>query len=540
MTIRKEIMTLLLLVVLSFRSTDAAPPQKGPAYYTDVHGAGALVQAMHAIARFDPAYKSHRDAGVNWMLRQVREFPNEGRTWLQNPSARNGTPKYNLAITVTANYSAKALMEVYEETKDPRLLAVIDDHMAWLKQTAHQKGAKRGIDALFWTSRHEIEPTRRAAKPRPLLSGNSWGFGNVLDAFGEYYRLTKDESVLPYLEKGTRFGYLASVKTRGTSATADFRRRRGLPPQEAGGSADHFQRIHWMRGDGSVVMGFCRGCSGNVYALQTAQKLIPGATITEDHSIEDVINSGLRFLIDEAEKQNETAIWYNMNGRPGERNLGIGRGVSGIATTLWRGYEMNRELGNQEMARRCRETAEGTIRLILDEVESLDPTEPLSEYVAAQDESAGKKKVEDRSGRLVETIGICSGISGTYRWLFEYADAVRTEDPKLAKRCEEATRIVARRLVNTAFVVDGTYAWKNHNPKFGGKKVVNMAIDHGQTGVVTALAEIGWRLKDEDIMNAARKGADYVAMNLVTDGDGVKMPMLVKIDPNAKPLVARD
>ena len=89
-------------------------------------------------------------------------------------------------------------------------------------------------------------------------------------------------------------------------------------------------------------------------------------------------------------------------------------------------------------------------------------------------------------------------------------------------------------------MVNDAYAWKNHNPKFGGDKVVNMAIDHGQTGVVTALAEIGWRLKDEDIMNAARKGADYVAMNLVTDGDGVKMPMLVEIDPKAGPLVARD
>ncbi|MEO1970655.1 MAG: hypothetical protein ABGX07_03830 [Pirellulaceae bacterium] len=67
-----------------------------------------------------------------------------------------------------------------------------------------------------------------------------------------------------------------------------------------------------------------------------------------------------------------------------------------------------------------------------------------------------------------------------------------------------------------------------------------MAIDHGQTGVVTALAEIGWRLKDEEIMNATRKGADFVVRHLVKDGDGVKMPMLVTIDPNAKPLVARD
>ena len=35
------------------------------------------------------------------------------------------------------------------------------------------------------------------------------------------------------------------------------------------------------------------------------------------------------------------------------------------------------------------------------------------------------------------------------------------------------------RLINAAFVVDGTYAWKNHDPKFGGEKVANMAIDHG-------------------------------------------------------------
>jgi hypothetical protein len=535
-----SISTIIALTVVSLSSAGAADPQKGPAFYTDVHGAGALIQSMHAVGEFDNSYLSYRDSGVNWLLRQVREFPGEGRTWLQNPSAPKRLPIYRQTITVSTNYTATVLMRVYEQTGDPRLMKAIDDHMAWLKNTAHEKGAKQGVEALFWTSRHSLDPGKLAAKPRPLMSGNSWGFGNVLDAFGEYYRVTQDESVLPYLERGARFGYLASIKTQGTSATADFRRRRGLPPLDSGDSTEHLERIHWKRGDGNVVMGFCRGCSGNVYALQTAQQLIPGKQITEDHSIEDIINSGLRFLIDEAEKQNRQAIWYNMNGRPGERNLGIGRGVSGIATTLWRGYEMNRELGNQEMARRCRETAEGTIRLILDEVESLDPTEPLSEYVAAQDESAGKTKAVDRSGRVVETIGICSGISGTYRWLFEYADAVRDEDPELAKRCEQATRIVAHRLINTAFVVNDAYAWKNHNPKFGGDKVVNMAIDHGQTGVVTALAEIGWRLKDEDIMNAARKGADYVAMNLVTDGDGVKMPMLVEIDPKAGPLVARD
>ena len=536
---RNSAATLLAVCVLSLSTASAAPPQKTPAYYTDVHGAGALIQSMHAVGRFDASYLSYRDSGVNWMLRQVREFPGEGRTWLQNPSAAKGVPNYQTTITVTANYSATVLMEVYEQTHDPRLLKAIEDHIAWLKKTAHKRGSKQGVDALFWTSRHQLDAGKRAANPRPLMSGNSWGFGNVLDAFGAYYRLTGDEDSLAYLERATRFAYLASIKSQGPSAAADARLRRGKPPVEAGDSTDHLERIHWKRYDGSVVTGFCRGCSGNVYALQTAQQLIPGKQMTDDHSMEDIINSGLRFLIDDADKQNATAIWHNMNGRPGERNLGIGRGVSGIATTLWRGYEMNHKLGNQAMARQCRETAEGTIRLILEAVEALEPTEPLSEYVAAQDEQAGKKKAVDRSGLVVETIGICSGISGTYRWLFEYADAVRAEDPQLAQRCEDATRIIAHRLINTAFVVDGTYAWKNHNPKFGGEKVVNLAIDHGQTGVVTALAEIGLRLKDEQIMNASRRAADFVVMHLVQEGDGVKMPMLVKIDPKAKPLVAR-
>jgi hypothetical protein len=47
------------------------------------------------------------------------------------------------------------------------------------------------------------------------------------------------------------------------------------------------------------------------------------------------------------------------------------------------------------------------------------------------------------------------------------------------------------------------------------------------------------RLKDEQIMNASRRAADFVVMHLVEEGDGVKMPMLVKIDPKVKPLVAR-
>ena len=77
-----SISTVIALTVVSRSSADAAEPQKGPAFYTDVHGAGALFQSMHAVVEFDNSLLSYRDSGVNWLLRRVRESPGEGRTWL--------------------------------------------------------------------------------------------------------------------------------------------------------------------------------------------------------------------------------------------------------------------------------------------------------------------------------------------------------------------------------------------------------------------------------------------------------------------------
>jgi len=45
--------TLIAVCVLSLSTARVAPPQKTSAYYTDVHGAGALIQLIHAVGRFD-------------------------------------------------------------------------------------------------------------------------------------------------------------------------------------------------------------------------------------------------------------------------------------------------------------------------------------------------------------------------------------------------------------------------------------------------------------------------------------------------------
>jgi len=519
------------LVVLAVQLR-AAEAQKGAAFYTDVHGAAALVRFLHAMSELDPKYRKPRDAAMNWMLRQMRDFRGAGRTWLQNPSAPKGHKSFHTTVTSSANFNARTLLEIYRETKDPRLIAAVKEHINWLKATAVMRQKDEG-PAYAWSGRQSMDRKPNFKNRKFLLvSGNSRGFGNILDTLGDYHRTTGDKSVLPFLEGGARFGYLISKKSDGRNALNSREKRRGIEPAGGGKLTPANEHIYWVRADNSAVVGFCRGSTGNVYALQTAQQNLPGAKLSKDRTIEDVINAGLRQIIAEARGWNQGFTWENMNGQPGARNIGIGRGVSGIAMTLWRGYEMNRKIGNAKMAKQCRETAEGIVRGMLHSVEPLNPAQPLTEHVMM-----GAKA--DRSGKLNETIGYCSGIAGIHYWLFEYADAVRVENPKLARRCEEATRIVARRLINTAFVVNGNYAWKNHNPKFGGEKVVNMAFDHGQTGVAIALAEIAVRLKDPVIIAAAHKAAGFVLAQTVKDGDGIKMPFLVKISPAVKPLVPR-
>ena len=211
-----------------------------------------------------------------------------------------------------------------------------------------------------------------------------------------------------------------------------------------------------------------------------------------------------------------------MNGRVGEINLGYGRGISGIGYVMWLGYQMNQRAGNDKMAEACRKAARATVDAFLATIDDLSTDEAMTEFVGTT--------------ALVETIGACSGITGSFIWLGAFADSVRDEDPALAARCDEAIRKVAYRLINTAYVVDGTYAWKNHNEKFG-LNTVNMAIDHGQTGAVYALAKIGVRLEDEKILDAARKAADFVVSRTVVDGNGVKMPHIVPLDPNARRVV---
>jgi len=88
-------------------------------------------------------------------------------------------------------------------------------------------------------------------------------------------------------------------------------------------------------------------------------------------------------------------------------------------------------------------------------------------------------------------------------------------------------------VIASATEIDGTLAWIV-SP--GGRvslgfspdvEIVNMATDYGQTGIVLGLAETAKFLNDDEILDAAKRAADFVVENLVKDDNGFKIPRIV-------------
>jgi hypothetical protein len=455
---------------------------------------------MNAMGRIDPKYYQVRDKAIDWSLRQIYPFPAGGKTWIRNPSAPKGNSSYRSAITTVSAYNCQVLMDIYRETGNTEYFEVIKDNIVWLTSSAVKRSKPKYGDVYVWRSRHSLDSRDTNVQFRPLQSGHSWGIGSTFDLLATYYAETGDKSVVPYMIGGARFMYLTSEKE-------------GLSDDE---------QCHWLRGDGSVVMGYCRGNAGTAYGLLKIAEALPNAEIVEGCTIEGVVNASLRFILAQARRNENGIIWENMNGRVGEVNLGYGRGISGIGYVMWLGHQMNQRIGNEKMAGTCYKAARATVDAFLATVDDLSTDEPMSEFVGTI--------------ALVETIGLCSGITGSFMWLGDFADSVRDKNPALARHCDEGIRKVAYRLINTAYVVDDNYAWENHNEKFG-LNTVNMAIDHGQTGAVYGLAKIGLHLQDKKIIDAARRAAEFVISQTVKDGNGVKIPHIVPLDPKATRLV---
>ena len=109
------------------------------------------------------------------------------------------------------------------------------------------------------------------------------------------------------------------------------------------------------------------------------------------------------------------------------------------------------------------------------------------------------------------------------------------KEPEFLQRAYEACRHHALRMIANAREIDGMLAWVDPKPQKGFKvdanmDLVNMAIDYGQTGVVYVLSETGKYLKDQEILEAAKKGADFIVKHAVKTERGYKFPWHVYLE----------
>jgi len=77
-------------------------------------------------------------------------------------------------------------------------------------------------------------------------------------------------------------------------------------------------------------------------------------------------------------------------------------------------------------------------------------------------------------------------------------------------------------VIGTAVEVDECLACPDRS-----RQRIAITLDYGQTGVVCGLAQIGKYLKDEEILGAAKRVADFVARHAVPERGGYKLPKAV-------------
>lgn len=118
-------------------------------------------------------------------------------------------------------------------------------------------------------------------------------------------------------------------------------------------------------------------------------------------------------------------------------------------------------------------------------------------------------------------------------------DLVR-EDPDMklaeAERVRRTARRLARMIIARGRPVNGGLAWvmndgeRVYHEIRSDKPAVNMARDDGQTGMVVTLAEFAKHIEDDEILNAARKAADFVIQDAVRTEHDWKFARYVEID----------
>ena len=322
-----------------------------------------------------------------------------------------------------------------------------------------------------------------------LWHGALAGYSHGLAAFLEVFLAATQNSKEEEFEKALR-GVLLNLRKRGEFIGE-------------GGN----RRFVWRKGkDGPIETGFCYGQAGIVQSLLHIAEVRPDIKLHDGMTPLSMANSNLRYLMDIAIKHGKVYVWPYMRHSERSRNIGLGSGTGGIGLAFLMGARANRER-DPEFAKECMTHARGAAECAVYQLLKL----PKGKVFLPPGGDGG--------------FGYCGGVLGSCDFLIRFAEELGGSDPELTAKIRSALRRVAHGVMGAAVEVDGCLACPDRR-----RQRIAITLDYGQTGVICGLAQIGKYLKDDEVLGAAKKVADFVAKHAVPEAGGYKFPKTVPFE----------
>ncbi len=470
-------------------SANAVKPEKNsPGYLTDGHGACGVLQALLTVVDDFPEAEPYIESTIRWLY-DVRIEMKGGYVWRMSTTAPKGHQSYGLRPSVSFQLAVLSLRahrrkpnELYVKVADGAMDLFFNHVEGYYRKTEFGEG-------VFFPA---------YIGGQPLVPATSGKFqGGVLSLAAELYELSDDPRALRLLK--------------------------GLVNEIAGRAHLEGDRPVWEWWQKSVSKkswrsGQCYGIAGTIWGLFDAYETIPDHRFPNGSSIRDLANSGLDLLGKQAlERENLGGVhWPNISYVVPTENTGWGRGQGGVGASFLRGYQANRD-SDPERAKRYLRIAKQTAISIAEQL------------IDSKWDYRGKSHHVQGGGLEEMNLGWCGGVGGTPRFLFMLANEVNESDPKVAEQCVQASKVVRDWFEKRSIPWSGGGRIWHAREKFGGVKVMNIAMDYGLSGMVRCLHLFATELDDKQSWDLARDATCAMLSLAVKEEEGTKWPLFTRL-----------
>lgn len=478
-------------LLLSCHGAPFSDAEDLPSYMTDSHGAAGVVWAMFSLAEADPTYLECAEQTLAW-LDHVKKTDAEGRVyWTLHVPPPPGDPKRQVKLEGLP-LTIRMFFDAHEKTGFPEYRETALAASRWLAEVGADKWETDLGTAYGW-------PFAWGLKDAGLVAGHSHGLGKFIHLFMRAYQAEPE----PAFEKALT-GILVNLKTR------------AIDMEDGSLAWPAFQWSHLEEKD-VILTGYCYGQAGLIVPLMELARTMPDLKLSDGTTPCAMANGALRYLMGRALGTEVGHLWPYMRHSKESNNPGFGSGVGGIGWAFLEGYRTNRELGNEDFAAECMKYARSAADYALHLVEAA----PTGVF---------------KGGGGSTGFGVCGGAGGTAFMPMLLAMEIGDRDEKFQAQVNQSMRKISALLIESGTPLDGTLAWPlnpRERKQFDIKSdsmTVNLALDYGQTGVLLSLAEMGKYIRDEEILDAAKKAADFIIRHAVKSEEGWKFHRFIHVE----------